>query len=421
VGAAAAELVHCPTVPRMPPSQPSPAPSPEPVDVWTRKPFCTVVLHEKEHEVSLAYNEQDVLVVGVFNTNSGDRFEQVLGRDTITQLLPQEIPAGVRSPQGFAEFVRLALEREAGATNTEVAQITCESRENRDHFVADISLTTGSGMFAARYPVTLQVPLKNRANAGDKHLIALRTLSEKFSGQVEEQEHKFMDEIAEVQSALTVDIAALQSQVDLMRLQLNQRVFFGVNHSVHIQCESLTMASKQRDLGKGNDVSNRPTVSCPNKDLTEKAFFATDTTFLMPLPSRLLEPLQLCRDLKTFIVSSEHGHNITDVDFVRGLPKLEHLELRKPKIKDFAQLATLPRLKTLIVSELAIYGGGEIDVTPLATLTTLESIDFNNSPAVANVASLAVLASLKTLNVTETRVTDRRAFAGCDGLRVIPE
>ena len=95
--------------------------------------------------------------------------------------------------------------------------------------------------------------------------------------------------------------------------------------------------------------------------------------------------------------------------------------LNGPKIRDFDQLATLPSLSKLTVTNLALDGGGEVDVTPLVAITTLESIDFTNSPAVANVAPLAKIQALKRLNVTGTRVTDRRALTACEGLTVVPE
>ena len=373
---------------------PSPAPAPavvhaEPIDDWTHKPFFTTTVHAGEHEFSLSRNEDADLVVRVFNTNSGDRFERVVaGDEGIAQLVPPDMPAGAKSSEGFAQFLQLAMEHEAGDADVpEAARITCESREERDHFTVELALTTGAGtFFENRYPVNLQLPLKNRATSNDKHLIALRTLSEKFSRQVEAKEDELRGEIA-----------GLQRQLDLMKLQINQRVFFGVNHSVHIDETRLTMGAIR--IG----------------------FMASESKHIMPLPSQQLEPLQLCTKLVSFTVPAEHGPLITDLKFLRGLPQLQSLTLHGPKIRDFDQLATLPSLTLLMITALALDGGGEVDVTPLVAITTLQSIDFTDSPAVANVAPLAKIQTLKHLNVTGTRVTDRRAFTACEGLKVVPE
>eukprot|EP01043_Picozoa_sp_COSAG02_P046178 COSAG02_NODE_4296_length_5538_cov_5.914690_3_plen_436_part_00 len=432
---------------------PSPAPAPtsavvhaEPIDEWTHKPLFTVTVHDGEHEFSLAHNEGDDLVVRVFNTNSGDRFEQVLTVEGIAQVLPADIPAGVKSLDGFGQFLKLALEREAGSGNPDAAQIRCESREERERYVVELSLETGSGLFANRYTVKMQIPLKNRATSNDKHLIALRTISTKFAGEIESQEDRLMEEIEE-----------LQEQLDLMKLQMNSRVFFGVSHSVHVDVENLTVSDLGEKLGlnpngvvrdeivanltngfrpgfsnDGNNVQRnlvhgwinqviQPIADAIILGVTSHAFAAEMTT-IPPLPSAQLEPLQLCRKLKSLKVpESAHGQLITDLDFLRGLPQLESLEINMPKIKDLGPLATLPNMKRLIITGLTLEGGGEIDVTPLAAITTLEEINFKNSPAVANVASLAKISTLQILDVTGTRVTDRRALAGCEGLRVIPE
>lgn len=415
---------------------PSPAPAPavvhaEPIDDWTHKPFFTTTVHAGEHEFSLSRNEDADLVVRVFNTNSGDRFERVVaGDEGITQLVPSDMPAGAKSPEGFAEFLQLAMEHEAGdADAPEAAQITCESREERDHFTVELALTTGAGIFANRYPVNLQLPLKNRATSNDKHLIALRTLSEKFSRQVEAKEFELRSEIA-----------GLQRQLDLMKLQMNQRVFFGVNHSVHIDVEKLMMRKQRVDssvtgattskwmVSSGHTVNQGQATGYADHGSTKQsmqnvasALWATDTEHIMPLPAPMLEPLQLCTKLVSFTVPEEHGMLITDLKFLRGLPRLETLTLHGPKIRDFDQLATLPSLTALTITALALDGGGEVDVTPLVAITTLQSIDFTDSPAVANVAPLAKIQTLQTLNVTGTRVTDRRALTACEGLKVVPE
>ena len=154
-------------------------------------------------------------------------------------------------------------------------------------------------------------------------------------------------------------------------------------------------------------------------DNVAKALFATDTEFIMPMPSPLLEPLQLCRKLTAISIPKPYGLLITDLDFLRGLPALECLELDGPKIREIKRLATLPSLKVLRLKNLALEGGGHIDLLPLAGVTTLEELDFSGSAAVGNVAFLAKHVALKKLNITGTSVTDRQAFAGNAGIEII--
>ena len=71
------------------------------------------------------------------------------------------------------------------------------------------------------------------------------------------------------------------------------------------------------------------------------------------------------------------------------------------------------------MKNLALEGGGHIDLLPLAGVTTLEELDFSGSAAVGNVAFLAKHVALKKLNITGTSVTDRQAFAGNAGIEII--
>lgn len=78
--------------------------------------------------------------------------------------------------------------------------------------------------------------------------------------------------------------------------------------------------------------------------------------------------------------------------------------------------------RTLALEQLSLEGGAEIDLSPLSSLTTLHEASFRNSSGVANIAPLAKIAALQTLDITGCeRVTDRRAFAASVGLTIIPE
>ena len=77
--------------------------------------------------------------------------------------------------------------------------------------------------------------------------------------------------------------------------------------------------------------------------------------------------------------------------------------------------------KKLSITNLNLEGGGEIDLSPLSTVATLEEVCFKGSSAVANIAPLAQIAALAKIDVTDcARVTDRRAFTANVGLEILP-
>jgi hypothetical protein len=78
--------------------------------------------------------------------------------------------------------------------------------------------------------------------------------------------------------------------------------------------------------------------------------------------------------------------------------------------------------KKLTITNLNLEGGGEVDLSPLGEVATLEEVSFKGSAAVANIAPLAQIAALKKLDVTDcARVTDRRAFTANVGLEITPQ
>jgi hypothetical protein len=79
-------------------------------------------------------------------------------------------PAGAVSPGGFGDFLRDAFGREAGTMAVDTAgggsELRCSSYEEAEQeFVADISLTLGSGPYALVLPVKISAPLKATAAA----------------------------------------------------------------------------------------------------------------------------------------------------------------------------------------------------------------------------------------------------------------
>jgi Leucine-rich repeat (LRR) protein len=156
----------------------------------------------------------------------------------------------------------------------------------------------------------------------------------------------------------------------------------------------------------------------PSTKGVAQALFATDTEYIMPLPSAALRPLQLCQRLEVLSVC---GPAITDLDFVANLPALAELSVDASQVRDLGPLATLPSLRKLVLTNLNLEGGGEIDLSPLQRITTLEEACFSGSSAVANVAPLAKVATLRSLDVTNcARVTDRRAFTANPHIVITP-
>lgn len=91
------------------------------------------------------------------------------------------------------------------------------------------------------------------------------------------------------------------------------------------------------------DVPSHRDVTKNLQSITRQ-LYAANSDWIMPLTSAELKPLQLCQELTSFIVSSECGHLITELTFLENLPKLTHLEMNGPQIRDVGSLATLPSL-----------------------------------------------------------------------------
>jgi hypothetical protein len=293
----------------------------------------TFLLHDGEHKVDLAQASDAVSTI-VENQHSGHVYERTLGVSDIKEICPEGFPEPLQIPSAFYhELLTKGLESEMKSTSVELnpgVTITCHSDETvTEAFRINIAIAIGSGMFARRWEITLELPLKEMATSDKTHQIALRAVRQDFQK----------------------EIARLETKMRLMQLQLNQRVFFGVNHSVHMDVQRLVMAqqsitkptpvsieacahaAKGKSFGlKGcncptnckcyercNTVSDRckiihwmPISEVASKNSVEsaintiaasqeshtkdtnKALFATETEMLLPLPSSALAPLALC-------------------------------------------------------------------------------------------------------------------------------
>jgi hypothetical protein len=86
---------------------------------------------------------------------------------------------------------------------------------------SNLSLTTtiGAGIFSREWAVVLELPLKQLATTERTHQIALRAVRQDFQK----------------------EIGRLETKLRLVQLQLNQRVFFGANASVHMDVKKMCM------------------------------------------------------------------------------------------------------------------------------------------------------------------------------------
>lgn len=127
------------------------------------------------------------------------------------------------------------------------------STEEGDKYTCDMVLTFGTGMFANRLPVSLTLPVKTRATKETKHAIELRALRSTFERQLQTAEAELRAEVRATKDEFQDQFAKQQQQLKLMALQMNQRVFFGTNLSIHMQVKKLVMVDPA-----GNDTTPFP-------------------------------------------------------------------------------------------------------------------------------------------------------------------
>lgn len=168
------------------------------------------VIHDGEHEVTVDTDAADAaVVVSVLNLHTGDSFEVELGAAELRALLPPGFPAGAATAAGCCAFLRAAFvhEVDAGCSSAAAgAELTCVSSEEAGkEFVSEITRSSGSGFMAMSLTAKLTMPLKTQATPETKYQIGVRALRTDFQA----------------------EIKGLQKQLDLLKLQMNQRVFFG--------------------------------------------------------------------------------------------------------------------------------------------------------------------------------------------------
>eukprot|EP01043_Picozoa_sp_COSAG02_P061956 COSAG02_NODE_8432_length_2571_cov_6.514159_3_plen_476_part_00 len=157
------------------------------------------------------------------------------------------------------------------------------------------------------------------------------------------------------------------------------------NHQHNVLCVELIGDTSEQVPASAADVqryvaSNMEAMQEVCKDVLRKVF-ASETDFLMPLPSRELMPLSLCTELRklTLMVGKTVGDTEFKLDFVEGLNKLEEVTIDDAQIRDITPLSTLPSLWKLALSNIKLVGNGVFSLGPLAEHPALVEVCTSNS------------------------------------------
>jgi NACHT domain len=137
------------------------------------------------------------------------------------------------------------------------------------------------------------------------------------------------------------------------------------------------------------------------------------------LTTAQLSCLHYLRNLRHLVLHSLDDYQVplNDLEAVRGLTSLTHLEARVGNgLSDLSPLATLERLQTLQLNNCVAVG----DLAPLSKLTALRSLSLQGCAALVDLAPLASLQDLRELTVSDAAdLHDLSAVANLTGLRTL--
>ena len=164
---------------------------------------------------------------------------------------------------------------------------------------------------------------------------------------------------------------------------------------------------------------NRPTgdITCQDM-LSVTSFTVAQTGGPTPIEERVfsLEGLQYAKNLQRLQLAT--NGEITDISPLSTLTNLETIEIFGDPFTDLTPLSNLPNLKNLIVVNNNIS-----DISPLQTITSLESLSIANQP-VTDITALEFLPNLKSLALSRLDITtinslvNNTNFAAGDELRI---
>jgi hypothetical protein len=191
------------------------------------------MLHDGEHSVSTVFDrgpENILISVENMSKHTGDAYETTVGAEDIAKICPEGLPQALLQPSAFyANFIVSGFGAEQKPVHASLGSgvvLTCASKENGDTFDVSMTVTVGDGIFAREWAVCIPVPVKERATTEKTHQIALRAVRQDFQREVD----------------------SMRTEMQLIRLQLNNRVFFGISHSVHIGTKKLIMPLYVKDV-----------------------------------------------------------------------------------------------------------------------------------------------------------------------------
>jgi NADH:ubiquinone oxidoreductase subunit E len=188
-------------------------------------------LHDGEHSVSTVFDRgPENILIFMENKHTGDAYEITLGTEDIAKISPEGLPQALLQPSAFyANLIVSGFGAEQKSVHASLGSgvvLACASKETGDTFDVSMTVTVGDGIFAREWAVRIPVPVKERATTEKTHQIALRALRQDFQKEVD----------------------SMRTEMQLIRLQLNSRVFFGPTHSVHIGSKQLIMPLHIEDV-----------------------------------------------------------------------------------------------------------------------------------------------------------------------------
>jgi hypothetical protein len=113
------------------------------------------------------------------------------------------------------------------------------------------------------------------------------------------------------------------------------------------------------------------------------------------------------------LITLELITDVSNINFVKSLQKLESLNIQNSKVKNLSPLKELTNLKELNFSHTPVS-----DLTPLQNLLNLETLDMSYTK-IKDLRPLTDLKNLKTIQFGDTPVTDIRPLQNLPNLRSI--
>jgi internalin A len=103
-------------------------------------------------------------------------------------------------------------------------------------------------------------------------------------------------------------------------------------------------------------------------------------------------------------------NNITGLHFLAHNPRLYRIDIGASDFSDFSELRGFIHLKLLSINQVPLNGTEAIDISALATLVNLETLNLNCK--IANIVPIANLRKVKSLSIESSLLTDLTPLRG---------